>query len=182
MRRIYSLVVLCALAVGCAASPRQRPLSLDPIASGANTVEAVRRQLEGRWTLISLEVASDDGRGASVEAVGQLELDSFGNLNVQYRLSDQGQKALEAMGVPSPNPIISTTGQAAIDPVKQQITYVAPDALSRAFDPDLAARRNNPFALERVRHYALDEEGVLTLTTRHDNGRQAATSRWRRAT
>ena len=51
----------------------------------------------------------------------------------------------------------------------------------RAFDPELAANRANPFALERPRYYALGADGILTLTTRHDNGRDAATSRWKRA-
>jgi hypothetical protein len=44
----------------------------------------------------------------------------------------------------------------------------------------LAERRQNPFALERTRFYTLGTDGVLTLVTRHDNGKDAATSRWRR--
>ncbi len=48
------------------------------------------------------------------------------------------------------------------------------------FDPDLAARRANPFALERARYYTFEEDGTLTLATRHDNGNDASVSRWKR--
>lgn len=171
----------CIVLGACAAAPRERPLPTTRIAAGENTVEAARRQLEGRWTLISLDIAAEDGRRASVQAAGDLMLDAFGNLEIEYRLSDAGQATLESIGIRSPNPTISTTGRAAIDTQQHMITYIAPDAGSRPFDPTLAALRANPFALERARYYALDGGGVLTLTTRHDNGRDAATSRWKKA-
>ena len=37
-----------------------------------------------------------------------------------------------------------------------------------------------PGGAERVRYYSLGTDGILTLTTRHDNGRDAATSRWQK--
>jgi hypothetical protein len=143
-------------------------------------VEAARKQLEGRWTLTSLEVTSVDGRKASVDATGVLTSDAFGNLSIEYRLSSEGQKTLEGLGIKSPNPVISTSGQAAIDTQQQRITYIPPDAASRAFDPKLAAARASPFALETPRYYALGADGILTLTTRHENGKDAAVSRWKK--
>ena len=68
-----------------------------------------------------------------------------------------------------------------IDTQSKRITYMPPDAASRAFDPDLAAARANPFALERTRYYAMGADGVLTLTTRYDSGRDAATALWKKA-
>jgi hypothetical protein len=171
---------VCVMLGACAAAPRERPLPTSRVATGENTVEAARRQLEGRWTLISLDIAAEDGRRTTVQAAGDLNLDAFGNLEIVYRLSEAGLAALESIGIRSPNPTISTTGRAAIDTQQSRITYIAPDAASRPFDPALAAARANPFALERERYYTLDDKGVLTLTTRHDNGRDAATSRWRR--
>lgn len=142
-------------------------------------MEAVRKALNGQWMLESLTVATDDGRATPVEAAGQLSMDDFGNLAIEFRMTDVGLAALEKVGVISPNPVISSNGQAAIDPVAHRITYVPPDVAERAFDPKLAAARNNPFALERIRYYTLEGDR-LTLTTRHDNGRDASTSRWKR--
>jgi hypothetical protein len=168
------------LLAGCAASPRQRPVKTEPIASGPQTVEAARKALEGRWTLVSLDVTADDGRKASVDATGVLTSDAFGNLNIEYRLSEAGQKALEGVGIRPPSPVISTTGQAVIDTQQRRITYVPPDAAARAFDANLAAARANPFALERPRYYSLGDDGTLTLATRHDSGKDAAVSRWKK--
>jgi hypothetical protein len=179
-KRSIAAALACMLLPGCAAAPRERPLPTTRIASGDATLEAARRQLEGRWTLVSLDFAAEDGQRVTVPATGDLTLDSFGNLHIEYRLSDEGQAALRAIRVESPNPKISTDGRAVIDPAARRITYVAEDAAARPFDPQAAARRGNPFALERERYYVLDESGMLTLTTRHDNGRDAATSRWKR--
>jgi hypothetical protein len=169
------------LVAGCATpSPRQRPVKTSPIASGPQTVEAARKALEGRWTLMSLDVSADDGRKASVDATGILNSDAFGNLSVEYRLSDAGRKTLEGLGIRPPNPVISESGQVAIDTQQRRITYLPSDAAARAFDADLAAARANPFSLERPRYYALGDDGILTLATRHDSGQDAAVSRWKK--
>ena len=109
-----------------------------------------------------------------------LAADAYGNLTIEYRLSEAGQQALGEIGITSPNPVISTTGRVAIDVQQHSITYVAPDAASRAFEPELAAKRANPFALERTRYYTFDPDGQLTLVTRHDSGQEAARSQWRK--
>ena len=165
---------------GCAASPRQQPIPTTRINTGEQTVQEARRVLDGRWSLLSLEVATSDDRRATVNASGLLTSDAFGNMSIEYKISPEGLKALEGIGIREPDPVISTTGRVVIDTQKRLITYLAPDANKRAFDPELAARRNNPFALERPRHYALGDDGVLTLTTRYDDGKDAATSRWRK--
>jgi hypothetical protein len=178
--RIIVVAGACVALSACAAAPRQKPLPTTRITPGAETVETARRQLEGRWTLISLDVVAEDGRSANVQADGDLSLDEFGNLQIEYRLSDAGQAALEQLGIHYPNAKISTAGRAVIDAREHRITYMPPDAGSRPFDPELSAKRANPFTLERVRFYALDDSGLLTLTTRHDNGQDAAKSRWKR--
>ena len=172
--------VILAVASACQGGATKKPLSTSPIASGINTVESVRKQLEGTWTLTSLAVNNATGGRATPQATGTLVMDGFGNLKIEYRLSESGLKALEAIGVKPPNPVIVTEGRAVINPQDKAIQYVPPDASKRAFDPNLAAARANPFALERLRYYELGADGTLTLSTRHDNGQPAAVSTWKK--
>jgi len=168
-----------ALIAGCAASERQRPLQTSPVATSGNTLEAARKQLEGRWTLVSLEYAAPDGKRATVEGTaGTLTADGFGNLEIEYRLSESGVKALGSLGFKTPSPIISTTGRSVINVDQKSIVYV--DDKAQPFDPKVAAGRQNPFALERTRYYDFGADGLLTLTTRHDDGKDAAVSKWKK--
>ena len=175
-------MTLCAavLAAGCAPSARQRPIETSRVATSGDTLENARRALQGTWALVSLNVNAPDGRKAAVEAAGTLVSDAFGNLSIEYRMSPGGQKMLESVGVTTPNPVITTTGRAVIDVDKRLITYVSDKADAKPFDAELAARRNNPFALERPRSYAVDADGLLTLTTHYDDGQDAAVSRWKK--
>ena len=160
-------------AAGCATTP---------VAQGsANTTAAARKALEGKWTLLVLSVTTPDGKRATPQASGDLTVDEFGNLSIQYRLTDAGRAALETIGVKSPNPVISASGRVAIDPQRKTVTYMPPDANARALDADLAALRANPLALEHTRYYSLASNGVLTLTTRHENGKEATRATWKRA-
>ena len=181
--------LVCAVCVvvtlaGCAkAQPRQRPLKTNPIESGPGTMEEERKKLQGRWTLVSLTVTAEGGKKAPVDATGVMTFDGFGNLQIEYRMSESGRQTLEGLGIKVPNPVLSTSGNVAIDPVKKQITYVGAENQKKAlgFDPDLAARRANPFTLERARFYRFDDENALTLMTRHDDGSEGATAQWKRA-
>jgi hypothetical protein len=176
------LVTTAWLISACAASPRQRPLPTTPITEGPESLQAVRTRLQGRWELTSLTVSTEDGRSEKVDAAGQLAADAFGGLDIEYRISDAGQKQLAAIGIKVPTPIISTTGKVVIDPQQQSITYVGEDFNKRAlsFDPKLAALRANPFALEHVRHYEFGGDGSLQLGTRYPSGKDAAVGRWRK--
>lgn len=167
------------LIAGCAASERQRPIQTSRVATSGNTLEAARKQLEGRWTLVSLEYAAPDGKRATVEGTaGTLIADGFGNLEIEYRLSEGGVRALGTLGFKAPNPVISTRGRSVINVDQQSIVYV--DEKSQPFDPQLAAGRQNPFALERTRYYEFAADGTLTLRTRHDDGKDAAVSKWKK--
>jgi len=172
--------LIVAAVAACAPGPTGRPYRTSPVASGPNTMEFVRKQLEGTWTLVSLVVHNASGARAMPEATGTLTWDAFGNLKIEYRLSDPGLKALDAIGVRPPTPVIVTDGRAVINTQDQAIQYVPPDAVDRPFDPALAAARADPFALERLRYYAFGADGTLTLATRHDNGQDAAVSRWKK--
>ena len=178
---VLSLVAV-VIAGGCAAAPRARPLPTERVEEGSNSTTAARKQFEGRWSLISFKVNGPDGRQTNVDATGDLSFDGFGVLQIQYKMSDAGLKTLASMGVKSPNPVISTTGRVVIDTQQHRITYLADDFEEKAlgFDPKLAAARANPFALERIRYYAFGNDGILTLSTRYDDGKDANVSQWKR--
>ncbi len=175
-----AIALILAGTAACAPAPTGRPYRTSPVASGPETMEFVRKQLEGSWTLVSLAVQNASGARATPTATGRLQWDGFGNLKIEYFLSDPGLKALEAIGVRPPNPVIVTEGRAAINTQDKAIQYVPLDAPSRALDPKLAEARANPFALERLRYYVFEADGTLTLSTRHDNGQDAAVSRWKK--
>jgi len=161
-------------AAGCGATT--------PVAQGsANSTQTARRQLEGKWTMLTMVVNSEQGKRATPQAAGDLSLDEFGNITVEYRISDAGRAALEAIGVKSPNPVISAQGRVAVDPQRKVVTYMPPDANARALSADLAALRANPLAIEHTRYYVIGSDGILTLTTRHPNGKEATRSTWKRA-
>ena len=163
---------------GCA----KGQVETSPVNTGENSIAAARARLQGRWALVTLSVNAVDGRTSDVEATGVMTFDAFGNLQIEYRLTDAAQDTLERLGIERPGPSLSTSGNVAIDPAKQEIVYVGADGTSRAlsFDPKLAARRANPFALERVRYYRFETDDQLVLSTRHENGSEAVIARWKR--
>lgn len=186
-RRCYShafaiVLALGSSAIGCASSPRQRPVAVGEVEIGPGSLTAARQQLEGHWTLVTLAMFDEDGTQVDVDATGSLTSDAFGGLTIEFRMTDAGRQSLESLGIVSPNPVISTSGRAVIEPRQQQITYVGADfAKQGGLDAGLAAKRANPFALERVRYYTFNADGSMRLATRHDNGREAAVSTWKRS-
>jgi hypothetical protein len=180
--RVLAALCVAAAVSACAAKPRERPLPIGDVAAGPNTVEAVRKQIQGSWVMTSLEVTAVDGRKAALDAAGSMTFDAFGNMAIEYKLSDAAQKALQGLGINQPTPVISTTGSVAINPVTREVTYMGETDTQRAlnFDRELAERRANPFALERKRYYELGADGTMTLNTHYDDGKTAATSKWRK--
>jgi hypothetical protein len=172
-RMACAVLVAGAAMSGCATSERQRPIPTSRIPTAGNTLQ------DGRWTLVSLEYGSPEGKRAAISGTaGTLVADSFGNLEIEYRMSPEGLRVLEGLGFKAPNPVVSTRGRSVIDVDQKSITYV--DDAAQPFDPKVAAGRGNPFALERTRYYDFGADGGLTLTTRHDDGKDAVVSRWRR--
>ena len=95
---VFVAVAVMAVALSaCAAKPRERPLPIGDIASGPNTVEAARKQLQGSWVLSSLNVTGPDGRTGAIDAAGSMNFDGFGNMNIEYRMSEAGLKTLEGL-------------------------------------------------------------------------------------
>ena len=154
-----------------------------PVATGsANTTATARKQLEGRWILVAVTVNAVDGKRVTPQAAGDLTLDEFSNLKIEYRLSDSGRSALEGIGMRSPNPVVSGYARVVIHPQRHTVTSMPPDANAPPLDAAAAALRAHPLAVEHLRYYTLGSDGILTLTTRYENGKEATRSTWKRQT
>src|SRR5262249_46424136 len=128
--------------------------------------EATRRQLQGTWALVTLEMAPP-GRASrvKVKASGTLTYDEYGNLTIDAHTDDPGAPvaAREAS-------LLAFTGRAVIDPVKHELTLAD---LTGNVDP------NEVLSPERKRRYSIQAD-VLTLSSVDAQGGITAVTTWRR--
>lgn len=161
-----TLMVSSAVALGaCAASSRQRPVGMGDVSTGAESLAATRKQLEGTWTLTKFEVADNTGRLIAVRAKAQLTYDDFGNLSIRGVLEEPlpGQKTVTEA------PALAYTGKAIIDTARKEMVLTGTSATVEP-DPSLLAK----IGPEMRRRY---EFGDGTLTISVLNGTGGATSR-----
>ncbi len=169
MRRIHVLLIAAAFALpgltGCTAAPRVRPVKMGPVDTGDNSVEAIRRRLEGTWELVTLDVYSSSGEKETAQAEGRLTYDKFGNMAIQGTIKS-GQHIEKAD--------VDLSGRVTIDPDNHifrfgGITADTPD--KRRVDPKL-----DP---SHVRYYEFEGE-LLKTTTKNANGVTTATLTWKK--
>jgi hypothetical protein len=171
---IRAVVLMTALAAGCTAAPRARPVKMGPADS---SLESARKFLEGSWTLVSYEVFPP-GR-ASVQlgsaGTGTLTYDKYSNLNIQIHVTDpKVADALGAAGVPLKDGVISTTGRTALDLQNHKLTYMLEGQSQLVSNAQMG-----PLAMNRPRYWQVDGE-TLILTTKDDTGQPLAVSRWKK--
>jgi hypothetical protein len=162
-----------AAAFACAGKPREKPIPLDPIETGAGTVTQARKFLQGRWSLQSFEVFPPGGKATPVSAAGTLTYDDFGNLAIEIRADEAGFLILEKTGIPSDRGVLSSTGRVVLDMQRHTLTYVIEAA------PATGAA-TGPLAMNRPRHWEVEGDR-LTLTTKDDAGRPTSVGIWQRA-
>jgi hypothetical protein len=162
------LVAFVATVAACSSAPRQRPVEMGPVDTGANSLEAVRRQLKGTWSLTSYEVY-DGGHRRKLNASAQLTYDDFGNLTMR------GEVKNAAPGGERPA-LLNYSGRAVIDVTSSELRLMdlesrgdrAPADVAKAADP------------ANVRHYKIDNS-KLVLTTLGATGQPEAVSTWKKA-
>ena len=161
MNRMASLLIACALLSGCAASERQRVVSMGPVNTGTGSLEAARRQLAGTWTLTKLEVRDQSGALTPVRAKAQLRYDDFGNLSIKGVLEEPlpGQKTI------TDSPALMYEGRAVIDAAKQELVFMGMNA---SVDPDPSLLEK--VAIENRRKFVVADK-QLTLDTVDAQGR-----------
>jgi hypothetical protein len=170
MRRTHFLLVavvaIAPCVAACEAAPRVRNVEMGPVDTGANSVEAVRRQLEGTWTLVSLVVYDAAGQAQPAQAKGRLTYDKYGTMAITGTI---------AAGPHIDPAALNLKGRVTIDPDKKMlvfggITAGSPDA--RRVDPKLDA--------SNVRYYEFDND-LLKTTTKDASGATTATLTWKKA-
>jgi len=165
-----ALLAVAALGLSAACGPKVAVKKGGPVDTGAGSVVAARKYLEGRWTLESFEVYPPGKPVVAVKGQGTLSYDDFSNLSMELRTDVATSDQLRAAGIEIQDGTISTTGRTAVDMQNRTLTYVI------AGQP---AGNTGPLALSRPRHWQVDGN-VLTLTTKDDAGKPVSISKWRK--
>lgn len=160
---LFSLIALA----GCSAAPRQRPVKMGPVDTGAGSVESVRRQLQGTWDLVTLDTFPEPGQAAvPIKATAVLSYDEFGNLRMKGRRDGESRGDAAAT-------LLDYNGQAVIDVTKQQLQLIAVSG-------NLPAGQVPPeVSFKSIRKYAFDGD-LLKVSTVDARGNITATSVWKR--
>jgi hypothetical protein len=168
---LSALSMLLAVAIGCAAAPRQRPL---PVGKVEGTLSDARKFLEGRWVLESFEVRPPGKPPILLKGSGVLNYDDFGNLHIEIKADQASADLLRAAGIEMRDGVISADGRTAIDLQNHTLTYFIEGQRSSNLTG------GGPLALNRPRHWEVMGD-VLTLTTRDDSGAPLSIGRWKRS-
>jgi hypothetical protein len=160
-----------AIAAACGPAPRQRPVELGPVDTGAGTLTEARKYLEGLWTLESFEVYPPGKGPVALKGTGTLVYDDFGNLKMDIRADEASSDILRAAGIDIADGVIRSEGRTVVDMQHKTLTYVVQG------QPQAGT---GPLAMNRPRHWQV-EGNVLTLTTKDDAGNALSVGRWRKA-
>jgi len=163
-----ALLLALPVVTGCQAAPRARPVKMGPVDTGAGSLESVRRQLQGSWQLVSLEVMTPGGGMTAVPATGHLKYDEYGNLTIDGRLT-------AAAGGVDPN-VLNMSGRAVIDPDKHMLRFQDVQARTAAEDRPLDTRIDP----EKVRYFEFVGDQLKT-TTKDAKGATTAVATWKKA-
>lgn len=172
LHRLTATAACAALiAVGaCASAPRGRPIPTTRIDSGGGTLESVRRQLEGRWDLVSLQTFPKPGaKPVEVKAKALLTYDAYGNLTLKGRLDDQNYTN------PSAAPFLDFTGRAVIDVPRNQLRMLDVTANVEVAKEALPAETS----FDKVRKYSFEGD-LLKLSTIDAQANVTATATWKK--
>jgi hypothetical protein len=169
LTRVLLAMILLSLPA-CKAAPITRPIEGGPVATGAGSLTAARKFLEGRWSLESFEVHPPGKPVVTLKGMGTLTYDDFGNLRMEIRADQTAADMLRAAGIDIRDGIISSDGRTAVDIPNRTLTYTIQGQ---------PAAGTGPLAMNRPRHWEV-EGNLLTLTTKDDAGNVASVGRWRK--
>lgn len=167
---VVSATIVALTLSACSSVPWEGPIKGGPTETGAGTLAAARKYLEGRWSLVSYEVYPPDGPAITLQGTGILTFDEFANLTIDIRADKASAAVLEKAGIQTTNGTLLTSGRTVVDMQARTLTYVIEG------QPPLGAP-SGPLALNRPRHWEV-EGNLLTLTIKGDDGRPVSIGRW----
>jgi len=165
--RIVGATALLALCYGCAPAPIYKPIKVGDVDTGANSVEAVRRQLQGTWTLDNYYVY-EGTRRRRLDATAELTYDEFGNLKMQGQLKNPGAATAQPV-------LLNFSGRAVIDVATQQLRMLNVNSTGDEI-PASIATQVDPAS---VRKYEF-QGSELWLTISGADGKPTAASSWKK--
>ena len=170
--QVLMVVILTGCLTACAGGPRTRPVSAGPVDTGAGTLTAARKFLEGRWSLESFEVFPPGGQPIRLSGMGTLVYDEFSNLRMEIRTDEKTAEQLTRAGIQIRGGVLSSEGRTAVDLQNRTLTYILQG------QPPVGAA-SGPLAVNRPRHWEVTGD-VLTLTTKGDKGEALSVGRWKK--
>jgi len=165
------LFAVIAGSLACSAAPRQRPVEMGPVNTGAGTLTSARNFLNGRWTLESFELQRPNQPPILLKGQGSLVYDEHSNLTMNIRADEQSSDALRAAGIDIRDGAIITEGRAAIDLQNHTLTYIIDGQ---------APLIKGPLGSDRPRYWVVEGD-LLILTTKDQAGQPTSVGRWRKA-
>ncbi len=169
LRPVWVLVPLVVLVVltACQARPRVRPIEAGPVNTDVGSTQWVRKQLEGTWTLSSLQMAGADGQLRPAAATATMTYDAYGNLEVKGAFADA---SLSSSG----GNVLDFTGRAVIDSQRGELRLLDVSQTEGDF-----ARLAPELAAARVRAYEFSDS-TLTFRVKNVQGDVRAVIVWRK--
>ena len=153
---------------GCAS----KPIGRGPVDTGAGTLAAARKYLEGRWELLSFEVPCPGRDAIQLNGDGTLLFHGIGTLAMESRTAETTGQALSEAGIPNEKGRLSVKGRTAVDMAHQTLTFV-PQGQPLIVPP------SGPLAAIHPRHWTVEGD-VLTVVTKDNLGNSTSVNRWRK--
>jgi hypothetical protein len=166
------MILALAAGAGCAAKPLDRPLPLGDPNTGAGSIAAARKFLEGRWTFVSMEIFPANEAPIKVVGSGTIIYDEFANMDVQVRIEPETAKQFDRVGIPVPAGLYTTKGQTQVDMTTRTLRYVLEGE-------DVVRPVRHPLDIGLPRYWEVDGN-TLTLRTKDPKGSVLSVSVWRK--
>jgi hypothetical protein len=160
-RSTFLTAILVSLVSGCSGAPRKNPVRLGAVDAGPGSLEAVRRQLQGKWELVAVETFDAAGTSTTHRGDGLLTFDEFGTVTATGRLDD----------APDAGNLVTFSGRAVIDTARHLIVLVPPTGT--------AGEHHAAAVPDPARQYLL-QGSVLTLTVQDPGGHPRVRTTWHR--
>ena len=170
--RLVTAALAFASAVACSSAPIDKPLKLDKVDKGPGTLSEARQYLEGRWTLVSMDLFPPDFPAVHNAATGSMTYDNFSNMKVEMQLNPEATQLADRIGIPNQTGQVLTTGRTVIDIGNHAISYVL-EGQPGTRPP------THPLDTNLPRYWEVSGD-TLTLRTKDEAGKILSVSVWRK--